>query len=39
MAQAEGVRSRPVFRVGDQTIIGAQPFAVFQELIDRALGG
>lgn len=38
-AQAEGVRSRPVFRVGDQTIIGAQPFAVFEELLDRALGG
>ncbi len=38
-AQAEGVRSRPVFRVGDQTIIGAQPFGVFQDLLDRALGG
>lgn len=38
-AQAEGVRSRPVFRVGEQTIVGAQPFAVFQGILDRALGG
>lgn len=38
-AQAEGVRSRPVFRVGDRTLIGAQPFPIFQELLDRALGG
>ncbi|HMQ29785.1 MAG TPA: thioredoxin domain-containing protein [Chloroflexaceae bacterium] len=38
-AQAEGVRTRPVFRVGEQTIIGAQPFAVFQEILDRAPGG
>lgn len=38
-ALAEGVRSRPVFRVGDQTIIGAQPLPVFQAILDRALGG
>ncbi len=38
-SQAEGVRSRPVFRIGEQTLIGGQPFAVFQEIFDRALGG
>ena len=38
-ATAEGVRSRPVFTVGDRTIVGAQPFAVFKELLDRTLGG
>ncbi|NWF78454.1 MAG: thioredoxin domain-containing protein [Chloroflexi bacterium] len=37
-ASAEGVRSRPVFVIGEQRIIGAQPFATFQELLDRALG-
>jgi protein-disulfide isomerase len=35
-ATAAGVRSRPVFEVqpGGQRLIGAQPFAVFQRLID-----
>lgn len=37
-AIAEGVRSRPVFVIGERRIIGAQPFATFQELLDRALG-
>lgn len=36
-ATAEGVRSRPVFRVGDTTLVGAQRFAVFQQLLDEAL--
>ncbi len=38
-AQAEGVRSRPVFDIepGGQRVIGAQPFASFQRLIDAAL--
>lgn len=38
-SQAEGIRSRPVFRIGERTLIGAQPFAVFKDTIDRALGG
>ena len=37
-ATAEGVRSRPVFKVGEQTLIGQQPFATFQQLLDQALG-
>jgi predicted DsbA family dithiol-disulfide isomerase len=37
-ALAEGVRSRPVFLIGDRRIIGAQPFNVFQDLLDRASG-
>lgn len=37
-AIAEGVRSRPVFLIGERRIIGAQPFNVFQELLDRASG-
>lgn len=37
-ATAEGVRSRPVFRIGERTIIGGQPFAVFQGFLDEALG-
>jgi protein-disulfide isomerase len=38
-AQAEGVRSRPVFDVepGGQRVIGAQSFSVFQRLLDAAL--
>jgi protein-disulfide isomerase len=36
-AQAAGVRSRPVFDVAGQRIIGGQPFSVFQKLIDAAL--
>jgi protein-disulfide isomerase len=37
-AQAAGVRSRPVFDVAGQRIIGGQPFTVFQKLIDAAPG-
>ncbi len=37
-AVAEGIRSRPVFVIGDRRIIGAQPFSTFQELLDRASG-
>lgn len=37
-ALAEGVRSRPVFVIGDRRIIGAQPFSVFRAALDRALG-
>lgn len=36
-ATAEGVRSRPVFKVGERTLIGAQPFAAFVSLLDEAL--
>jgi protein-disulfide isomerase len=38
-AQAAGVRSRPVFDIGPngQRVIGAQPFPVFQKLLDAAL--
>lgn len=38
-ATAEGIRSRPVFKVGEATLIGAQRFSVFQERIDAALAG
>lgn len=37
-ATAEGIRSRPVFRVGEQTLVGAQPLAAFQRLLDQATG-
>jgi protein-disulfide isomerase len=37
-ATADGIRSRPVFRIGDQTIIGAQPLSVFQGILDQAIG-
>lgn len=37
-AVAEGVRSRPVFLIGERRIIGAQPFKVFQELLDQTSG-
>nr|WP_129671700.1 thioredoxin domain-containing protein [Candidatus Chloroploca sp. Khr17] len=37
-ATAEGIRSRPVFRLGERTLIGAQPFTVFQDLIAQASG-
>lgn len=37
-AIAEGIRSRPVFRIGEQTLIGAQPLSVFQRLLDQAIG-
>ena len=33
-ATAEGIRSRPVFRIGDQMIVGAQPLSVFQRILD-----
>jgi protein-disulfide isomerase len=36
-AIAEGVRSRPVFKIGERTLIGAQPIAVFTQLLDQAL--
>ncbi len=36
-AQAAGIRSRPVFDVNGQQIIGAQPFPVFQKLIEDML--
>lgn len=38
-AVAEGIRGRPVFRIGDQQLVGAQPFGTFQRLIDQALAG
>jgi protein-disulfide isomerase len=38
-ATADGVRSRPVFDIGDQRLIGAQRVAVFNERIDAALAG
>lgn len=37
-AIAEGVRSRPVFQIGERTLIGAQPFSAFADLLDQALG-
>lgn len=37
-AAAEGVRSRPVFKVGERTLIGQQPFGAFLQLLDQALG-
>lgn len=37
-AVAEGVRSRPVFAIGERRLIGAQPFSVFAELLDQAIG-
>ncbi len=36
-ATAEGIRNRPVFRIGDQMIIGAQPLSVFQQILDQAI--
>lgn len=36
---AEGIRSRPVFKIGDVTLVGAQPFTVFQQQLDAALAG
>jgi protein-disulfide isomerase len=35
----EGIRSRPVFLIGAQTVIGAQRFSAFQQAIDTALAG
>lgn len=37
-AQAEGVRNRPVFKIGEQLLVGSRPFEVFQKAIDGALG-
>jgi protein-disulfide isomerase len=37
-AADEGVRSRPVFKIGDRTLIGQQPFGAFQQLLDQAIG-
>jgi protein-disulfide isomerase len=37
-AEAAGVRSRPVFDIGDQRVVGALPFAAFQQRLDAALG-
>jgi protein-disulfide isomerase len=38
-ATAAGIRARPVFTVGERTLIGSQRLSVFQELIDQALDG
>jgi len=38
-ATAAGIRSRPVFTIGDETLIGAQRFSTFQQTIDAALAG
>lgn len=38
-ATADGIRSRPVFDIGDQRIIGAQRLSVFEERITTALNG
>lgn len=38
-AVADGIRSRPVFRIGTRTLIGAQRLSVFEDLLDRALAG
>jgi protein-disulfide isomerase len=37
-AKAEGIRTRPVFRINDQQLIGAQSFEVFAQAISAALG-
>jgi protein-disulfide isomerase len=36
-AQAEGVRSRPEFRLADQRLVGALPYAQFKERIEAQL--
>lgn len=38
-AEEAGVRSRPVFDIGEQRLIGPRPFAEFARLIDAALAG
>lgn len=38
-AEAEGIRNRPVFKIGEQLLVGSRPFEVFQKAIDGALGG
>lgn len=35
--QSRGVRGTPTFFVGDQRVVGAQPFEVFSQLIDSQL--
>lgn len=35
-AQAEGVRSRPEFRIGEQRLVGALPLAQFAQAIEAA---
>ena len=37
-AQALGVNSTPTIFVGQQKILGAQPFSVFEAAIDKLLG-
>jgi protein-disulfide isomerase len=37
LAQRIGVQSTPAFLVAGQPLIGAQPFAKFQEMIERNL--
>lgn len=36
-AEAAGIRSRPVLNINGHQIVGAQPFAVFQQAIEEAL--
>jgi protein-disulfide isomerase len=36
-AQAEGIRSRPVFEINGDQLVGALPFNAFQRRIDAAL--
>jgi protein-disulfide isomerase len=33
-AQAEGIRARPTFDINGERLVGAQPFAVFEQLIE-----
>lgn len=33
----EGIFSRPTFYIGDQILVGAQPFEVFEQVIEAAL--
>lgn len=35
-ATAAGIRSRPVFTIGDETLIGAQHYSIFQQRLDAA---
>jgi protein-disulfide isomerase len=37
-AREAGVRSRPVFEINGARLLGARPFAEFQQAIDAALG-
>ena len=38
-AQASGVSGTPAFFINGQLVSGAQPFSVFQQIIDAALAG